>query len=184
MNTFSHPKKIIDQLPIFPGQTIADFGAGSGAYTMILAEKTASSPQSVIYAVDINKDLVARIAQEAETRKLTNITAVWGDVDDLGGSRLRDQSVNVVLVANTLFQVENRQQLIQEVRRVLAKDGTLILIDWTDSFGNIGPHKDEIINEANAILLLEEQGFSIERGFDAGGHHYGLIAKVISSPEK
>jgi ubiquinone/menaquinone biosynthesis C-methylase UbiE len=175
MNTFSHPEKIVEDLPIFSGQKVADFGAGKGTYSFLLAQKVKSSPEGMVFAIEIQKPLVDYIAQEAKEKGLTNIKAVWGDVDDPGGSRLRDESVQVVLVANTLFQVEKRSELIREAKRVLTKKGMLIVIDWSESFGNIGPHKDQVVTQHAAQVLLEEHGFEIERNFNAGEHHYGII---------
>lgn len=177
MNTFSDPQKIVEQLPVFAGQKVADFGSGTGTYSFLLAKKVQGSQQGTIYAIDVQQNLVDLVAKEAQEQGLHNIKAVWGDVDDIRGSRLRDESVHVVFVANTLFQAEFPRKLVQEAKRVLTPEGNLIIIDWSESFGNIGPHSDDVITQAAAELMLEEHGFEIERNINAGEHHYGIIAR-------
>jgi ubiquinone/menaquinone biosynthesis C-methylase UbiE len=176
MNTFSDPRKIIEQLSIMPGQKIADFGVGSGAYALQLAEKTKSSDQSMVYAIDIQKDLLEKVMTQAGERKLTNIQSVWGDIERDDGSRLRDESVNWVVLTNILFQVEDRSAVLKEAHRILAKNGSLLVVDWSESFGNIGPSTTQVIDEITARSLVESAGFAIDRPIEAGEHHYGFVA--------
>lgn len=174
MNLFSDPQKIINSLDIFPGQQIADLGAGSGTYSLALAEKTKGG-NSKIYAVDIQKDLLERLDKEAQSRGITSIHIIWGDIETEKGSRLRHDSIDTVLIANTLFQTEHKKKLIQEAYRILKPGGRLIIIDWSESFGNIGPKPESVISASAAETLCSENGFQKDRTFDAGGHHYGFI---------
>ncbi len=184
MNIFSDPEKIVAELPIFAGQKVADFGAGNGAYTFLLAKKVQGIQQGEVFAIDINQGLIERIGNEAQNQNLTNIHPLWGDIDEPQGSNLASQSVHAVIVANTLFQTEKPQIVIQEAFRVLSFEGTIIVIDWADSFNHIGPHPNHIITKTAASLLLQENGFELVKEFDAGAHHYGLIARKIEQASK
>jgi ubiquinone/menaquinone biosynthesis C-methylase UbiE len=104
---------------------------------------------------------------------------VWGDVDEKHGSRLRDNSIDYVFLVNTLFQLEDKKTAIQEIRRVLKTEGKLILVDWSESFGNIGPREDHVVSEETARLLAEENGFIFEKKLEAGEHHYGILARKL-----
>jgi len=177
MNTFSDPKKIIDQLMISAGQHIADFGAGSGAYTLAIAEKLKGNIESRIFAVDIQKDLLARIDTEAKDKHLSSVHVIWGDIEEEAGSRLKIDSIDAVLIANTLFQVEAPKEALKEAKRVLKPRGQLIIIDWSESFGNIGPTPENVITETIAKSLSEEVGFAFEKNINAGEHHYGCIMR-------
>jgi ubiquinone/menaquinone biosynthesis C-methylase UbiE len=179
MNTFSDPRKIIEQLPIFSGQKIADFGAGNGAYTFELAKKTQKgSNQGAVYAIDVVQNMVEQIAAEARTQNLNTVHAIWSDLESEKGSKLRDSSIQAVVIANTLFQAEHPARLIKEARRILTDHGILIVIDWRESFGNIGPKEGHIITEDAARLMVEEHGFTIDKSLTAGEHHYGFVANI------
>lgn len=177
MKSFSDPQKIVVDLPIFAGQKVADFGAGTGVYSFLLAKKVKAIEGGEVYAIDINQSLVERIGKEAREQGITNLYPLWGDIDDLEGTKLAPKSVQAVLIANTLFQTEKPSSTLQEAHRVLSFEGTLIIIDWTDSHGHIGPHPDHIVTKAAAKILLQENGFNFVKEFDAGAYHYGIIAR-------
>ncbi|MCA9353198.1 methyltransferase domain-containing protein [Patescibacteria group bacterium] len=177
MNTFSDPQKVIEQCDIFPGQHVADLGAGSGAYTLAIGRKIQGDPNSRVFAVDVQKDLLTRIDSQAREEQLSSVHIVWGDIEEPAGTRLRADSVHTVFIANILFQVNNKKAVIEEAKRILHSDGRIIVIDWSDSFGNIGPSTDHIISEQRARSLCEELGFVFEKKFHAGEHHYGFIMR-------
>ena len=180
MNIFSDPKKIVQQLDIFPGQHVADLGCGSGAYTIALAEKMKGSHKSRVFAVDVQKNLLVRIDAEARLKKIDSVHIIWGNIEEEKGTHLRDDSLNLVLVANTLFQVENKEGLLKEAYRILKPEGRLVVIDWSESFGNIGPRSEYVINEKTTRLLCETHGFVIDSlSLKAGEHHYGFIMRKI-----
>lgn len=179
MNTFSDPRVIIDQLPIFSGQKVADFGAGNGAYTFVLADKVqGGSNEGAVYAIDVLENMVDQLHKEARERNLPIVHPIWGDLESEKGSKLRDNSIQAVVIANTLFQAEHPDRLIKEARRILTPQGVLIVIDWQESFGNIGPKEDHVVTEKAAQTLVEEHGFLIDKSISAGEHHYGFIARV------
>ena len=177
MNTFSDPERVVEQGDFFPGQEVADFGVGSGAYTMAIARKIAGDSKSRVFAIDVQRNLLDRVATEAETEHLDSVNVVWGDLETIGGSRLKDESVSAVLIANTLFQLEDKKTTLKEAWRVLRPDGRLIIVDWSESFGNIGPKEDHVVTETAAKALAEEAGFTFDRSLNAGEHHYGFMSR-------
>jgi len=172
---FSHPEKNIDQFHIDPGMTVADFGAGTGFYALALSNKVGESGK--VYAIDVQKELLTRLKSDVEKEGVTNIEIVWGDLDELKGSTLRDASVDRVLFANVFFQLENRDNAILEAYRILKNNGKILIIDWADSFGHLGPHPDQVVKPDVARTLFESHGFEHDRDIDAGTHHYGIIFK-------
>jgi len=53
----------------------------------------------------------------------------------------------------------------------------VLVVDWTDSFGGLGPQPDDILSEDAARAMFEEVGLAFEKNIDAGEHHYGIIFK-------
>ncbi len=171
---FSDPVKIISQLEIHDTMSVADLGAGSGAYTFAIAERL-KNKEGKVYALEVQKDLVGRIKTEASTRHLTNIEILWADIEQPGGTKLRDQSIDLAIVANVLFQVEDKIGFIEEVRRIIKPGARVLVVDWTDSHSNMGPHKEMVVTEQNAKELFMKKGFVFEKNILAGSHHYGLV---------
>lgn len=172
---FSNPKKNLDQFDILAGQRVVDFGAGAGYYTFPLSHLV--GPTGMVVALDIKKDLLLTIKREANKTHLFNIETVWADLESPLGSRLKDGSMERGVVSNFLFQVKNRENFVKEIRRVIKPGGKVLVVDWTDSFGGIGPDKETIFPKENCRKLFLDNDFTLEREIQAGAHHYGFVFK-------
>lgn len=179
MNMFSDPIKIIEQFNFSTDHTIADFGAGNGAYSLALARSHRGDFSSTIYAIDVIQDMLTKLKAVATQEGLPNIKVIWGDIEDEKGSRLRNESIDMVLIANTLFQVEDKHSVIKEALRVLKTDGRLVIIDWSESFGNIGPKEEAVLPYDRAKTIVEAHGLVFDKKIDVGEHHYGFISRKL-----
>jgi len=173
---FSDPKQVLAESGIVDGSMVAEFGAGSGHYAVAAGKLVGARGR--VYAIDIQKDLLNRLKREAGAQGVRNVEIVWGDLEAEGGSKLRGGTVDTVILANTLFQSEHRSSLLEEAKRVLRPGGKLIFIEWSESFGGMGPRSSDVIPEPLARELLTRAGFTFERALrNVGDHHYGLIVK-------
>lgn len=170
---FISPEKSISRLHLTYGMKVADFGAGSGAYTFAVAR--AIGPSGRVYAIDIQKDLLEKIKTEAREQHLSNIEVLWGDLEQVGGTKLGDEVVQVVVISNVLFQTKGAYQVALEAKRVLKVGGRVLLIDWEGSFGGIGPKTDDVLTKDEVVAIFEQAGFESTENFLAGPHHYGII---------
>ena len=170
---FAHPPRNVAALDIQPGMMIADFGSGSGAYVFAIAEKL--SGKGEVYAVDVQRDLLRKIHNEAHKRGLTSVRIIWGDLEKPTGSKLLDRSCDLVLISNLLFQIDEKARLFEEAGRILKPDGRLAIIDWQDSFGGMGPIDEKVVTKDAALQLAKDAGMGLEKEFEAGEHHYGLV---------
>ncbi len=178
---FSDPKTVVNHFNLAEGMVVADFGAGSGAYTLVMARRVGSTGR--VYAIDVQKELLARLSREAKAGqlfKVTNIEVIWSDLERLGGSKLADQLVDFVLMANLLFQITAKYTLALEAKRILKPDGRLAVIDWQDSFGGLGPPASQVIRPEEAKKIMAQAGFRFLKDFPAGDHHYGLMFALPS----
>lgn len=173
---FTNPKQNIDHLMIGEDMNVVDFGSGSGVYTFFAAEIARGGK---VYAVDVQKDLLSKLKTEAAKRHLHNIETVWGDVEEPRGTKLMDAIADRAIVSNLLFQVEHKEGLVKEVARLVRAKGRVLVIDWTDSFGGLGPASGDVFNASKARALFERAGFQLLKEFDAGDHHYGIIFEKL-----
>ncbi|HDQ16767.1 MAG TPA: methyltransferase domain-containing protein [Candidatus Vogelbacteria bacterium] len=169
----SEIKKHLEKLNLVPGERVADFGAGSGIYTIEAARQIGHKGK--VYAIEIQKELLEKIKQLASQESLDNIEYFWGDLEENGGSKLGDSSVDAVILANIIFQVEKKDILLQEAYRVLKPLGRLLIIDWSGSYSNLGPPEEYVVKEEEANQLAAQAGLHQEDNFRAGDYHYGLI---------
>lgn len=172
---FVSPKTVVNKLNIQPGMTVADFGAGNGDYAIATAQMVGQ--QGRVYAVDIREKMVNRVKGKAKEKDIENLDVIWGDLEELEGSRLDADVADRIIVANILFQLKNKEVFMQELSRVLKKNGEVYAIDWTGSFEGVGPPERLVVTKDDAVALFENHGFSVERNIDAGSHHWGFAAK-------
>ena len=172
---FADPQKNTAQFQLMPGSHVADIGAGSGFYTIAAAQVVGAKGR--VYAVDVQKDLLAKIKNEAQRKGLSNIEVIWGNVEALGGTKLRETSIDAVIISNVLFQIDDRNGAAEETKRILKNGGRAFVIDWSDSQNGLGPDVKYIFPKAEAKKLFEKHGFTFERELEVGDHHYGLVYK-------
>jgi ubiquinone/menaquinone biosynthesis C-methylase UbiE len=172
---FSDPQHNVKQFGLHGGMSVADFGAGTGAYTIASAREVGGAGR--VYAVEVQKELLQNIENAATDAGLSNVEVLWGDIERNGKTKIKDRTVDAVVAANVLFQVEDMNGTILEIKRILKPEGRVLVVDWKDSFGGMGPQAGDILTYEEARKSFEENGFSFLKNIEAGDHHYGFIVK-------
>lgn len=117
-------ERVVEVLSVQPGDKIADLGAGSGLFTRPLARKV--GPEGVVYAVDINKTLLEHIQETAFEDDLENITTVLASHYD----PKIPEKVDLVLICDTLHQIENPGVYLQNLGNYISDGGRVAIIDY------------------------------------------------------
>lgn len=172
---FSDPEHNVQQFGLTPGMQVADFGAGSGFYTVALARAVGSNGH--VYALEVQKELLARIKAECEKQKLNNVDIIWSNIEKLGGTKLRERTIDAAVVSNVFFQIEHKDMFASELKRVLKPGARVLFVEWSDSYSGMGPAQSAVVPQSRAEEFFRTNGFEIEHTFPAGAHHYGLILR-------
>lgn len=174
---FVRPQIVATHFHLYQGDRVADFGAGTGYFLPALSKAVGN--EGVVYACEIQKNLVDELTILARERGLLNTEAMWCDLETPNGIKLANGMLDAGVLINTLFQLEDKKAAFAEIVRVIRPGGKLFVIDWTESFGGLGPHSEHIVSEATAKTQVEVAGFTFERNFPAGEHHYGLAFRRV-----
>ncbi len=177
---FSDPESVITQSYVGEGMTVADFGAGVGFYSLALARKVGEYGR--VFAIDVLPDHLRKLSNEALHRGFNNIEVIQSDLEADKGSGLLAASVDRIIIANTLFQADHPEKIAIEAKRVLKHDGKVAVIDWAESFNQIGPHPDHVISKDEARACFENAGFIFQSFIEAGTHHYGMLYALKAKP--
>ena len=116
---------IIRVLDLQPGMAIADIGAGTGFFTMLMAREV--GPMGKAYAVDIAPEFVKAIELRAKGRGIDNIIGI---VNDQKSTRLPPQSVDLVFISDTYHHFEYPMTTLKSIHDALRPDGELVIIDF------------------------------------------------------
>jgi len=174
-STFLNPGRAIRLAKIHEGHVVADFGAGSGFFTRAAAREVGEGGE--VWAVDIQRDLLPRVKNLSTAENLRNVHVVHGDVETVGGTSLPPEHFDFVIISNLLFSAEHKKEVVAEAKRVLKKVGRALVMDWSGSFGGLGPHEDHVITASEARKLFEEGGFAFVEEVPAGEYHWGFVVR-------
>ncbi len=171
------PDVVASHFHVRDGDLVGDFGAGTGAFVPILSRKV--GPSGRVFACEIKRGLIDTIGSLIRDKRLQNVDPLWCDLESPRGIKIADGCLDVAIVVNTLYQLVEHEQAVAEKRRTMRSGGVVYVVDWSDSFGGIGPHPDCVVCREMAIDLFEAAGFVLEREYPAGDHHYGLAFRVL-----
>lgn len=172
---FVNPEEVVRNLDVRPGMKIADFGAGAGFYTLALAKR--AGPSGKIIALDIRKEMLEVIRSKAREARLLNVETIWSDLEAKAGTHLKENSLDLVLISNLMFQVQKKENIAGEAFRILKPEGRVVLVEWAEEEKPFGPALKERVNRKAAEDIFLKVGFAFEKEFGAGENHYGLILK-------
>lgn len=164
---FLNPEKIISSLSLRENMSVADFGCGSGGWSIPLAQRIKDGQ---IYAIDVTEESLSALRSKINSEKLGNIRVVRADLEK--GSGLRNEFLDMVVVSNILFQAENKSSIIREAKRVLKKGGQMLVVDWLPNAPG-GPQDRVSAEEVRS--LAQESGFTFKEEVDAGVYHYAHL---------
>jgi len=144
--------EMLEGIGIKTGQTVLDFGCGSGTYTIPGAKIVGK--EGKVYALDKDKRALDDLMQKADSARLRNIKtlATSGELRiDLAGG-----SVDIAILFDVYHhhyfpQMEDRKRLIDEVYRVTKSDGFLAV--WPKHM------------ESEARGEIERAGFYLEKTY-------------------
>jgi len=174
-SSFLIPSVTLAAAHVEEGMHVADFGAGSGFFTIAAAGLVGAS--GVVWAVDMQPDLLTRIKSHALAAHHKNVEIVRGDLEAPKGSSLPEGQFDLVMVTNILFSLEHTKPFIEEAWRVLKPDGRVLVVDWKDSFDGMGPHPDHVVTAGKARDLFEKGGFAYIGDVPAGEYHWGFLVR-------
>jgi len=167
MDGFLNPQEIIKKLNLRQNMTVADFGCGAGGWAIPIAKIL---EKGKVYAIDVLEEPLSALEGRAQLSGLQNIERVLGDVEK--GVKIPDESLDLVLMTNLLFEVENIKRVLSEGKRVLKNGGRILVVDWRKE-SSVGP--DKRVDRKEVEEIATSLGLKIVEEFDAGNYHWGLI---------
>ncbi|MBU1177163.1 MAG: class I SAM-dependent methyltransferase [Patescibacteria group bacterium] len=170
-NGFLQPTEILKQIDIRNNMHIADFGCGNGYFSIPMAK---IAEQGHVYALDVIKDTLEAVESKAELENISNIETIHCNLENLNGSKLDNESIDLVLLRNILFQSQKKSEIVKEAKRVLKDNNTLVLVEWIKD-SSLAPKDGWLISKEEAQQLVKLEGFEFEKELKIDNHHYGLI---------
>jgi len=170
---FFQPEKILETLGLSSGTgDVVEFGCGYGTFSIPAARVVAG----IVYAIDIEADMVAVTDEKARKVGLDNVQTLLRDFVK-EGTGLADRSADYVMLF-TILHAEHPERLLTEAYRVLAPHGKLAIIHWNhDAKTPRGPSMEIRPRPDQCQGWAEAAGFQLLSPglIDLPPYHYGLV---------
>jgi len=162
-DAWQKPHEVVMALGLRETDVVADIGAGTGYFARRFANHAGK-----VYAVDIDKELLAIIQKESRP----NLTTVLAAPDD---PRLPEQSVDLIFFCDVLHHIENRPAYYLKLARVLKPGGRVVIIDFYKKPLPVGPPESMKLSDEEVITELQKAGFTLSRRLDILPYQYFLF---------
>ena len=116
---FRNIEKEIQFTGIKTGDVVLDFGCGLGLNTIPAAKIVGTNGK--IYALDIHKKAIETVKRKINKNKLENVETILSGSD----TGLANNSIDIVFLLNTFPMIQNKEDVLKEINRVLKGGGIL-----------------------------------------------------------
>jgi ubiquinone/menaquinone biosynthesis C-methylase UbiE len=159
---WNKPDLIMDALGIADGAVVADLGAGGGWFTLRLARRV--GPNGLVYAQDIQQEMIQAISRRVQQEGLTNVRTVQGTTTN---SRL-PSGLDAVLIVDAYREMDEpaqpdiMQSLLRSISQALKPQGRMGIVDFLPGGGGPGPASEDRVNPETIIATVEGAGLRLQ----------------------
>ncbi len=152
--------RLLENMDLQPGDTIADIGAGSG-YHVFKMSRIAN--EGLIYAVDIQDEMLMAIDFRIDKDNVKNVETIKGSEKSVN---LPENSVDKVLMVDVYHEFSYPAEMLASITKALRPDGKLYLIEYRGEDDNVPIKKVHKMSEAQAVKEMKAAGLRLEKNID------------------
>jgi ubiquinone/menaquinone biosynthesis C-methylase UbiE len=123
---------LLENLPISRGDNVADIGAGTGYFSLPMAQMVGEA--GTVYAVDIQQEMLDIIANRALYEGIANIQPILAMEAD---PRLPGNSIDMALFVDAYHEFEWPWEVMSAVYESLVPGGKVVLIEYRAEDRNV-----------------------------------------------
>lgn len=157
-NSVDEVGQVMRLMGIAPGQSVGDIGAGSGYYTVRMAERV--GPQGQVYAEDVTPRYLAGLETRIAKSALTNVTVVRGGPHD---PRLPAGSLDAAVLVHMYHEIAQPFGLLHNLGPMMKPGGKVGIVDADDVPARHGTPPKLLACEL-AAAGYRQTGFSVLEG--------------------
>ena len=166
------PEQVLDSLPLKPTDQVADVGAGTGFFTIPLAQRLSGGK---VLALDISPEMLASLQEKVTRAGVVNVeAALCGEAD----FPVAPGSLDGVVLFFVLHEAAERPTFLKAVKSLLKPGGWAALMDWEARAGPSSPPGPPLrvrVPPEEARRLAAGSGFRVCAERSMGPDYYMLL---------
>jgi ubiquinone/menaquinone biosynthesis C-methylase UbiE len=166
------PEEILQISGLKKGQIMVDIGAGIGYFSIPASEIVGKT--GMVYALDINKELLDELDKRTAENKIENIESVLIKSNNF---LIENDFVDHVFLCNVYHELEDTIEFIKRVKEIMKDGACLTIVDWQKKSMEMGPPVDHRIDKLKVIQDLEKNNFFIIEEMDYKEMYYIIKAE-------
>jgi len=168
---------LLENLPISPGDNIADIGAGTGFFSIPMAELTGSD--GTVYAVDIQPEMLARIQKRAAKAGITNVKLVLATEKS---PALPANTIDMVLMVDAYHEFAWPREVMSAVYESLTPGGKVVLIEYRQEDPSVPILRLHKMSEQQVRREMAAVGLEfVENGDFLPQQHFLIFSKAVET---
>ncbi len=166
------PDEVLALLNIVPGDVIADIGAGTGYFSLPMAERAGNT--GLVIAVDAQAEMFDWIRRKMEASGISNIQMVYAEAQ---ATTLPRKSCDLVFMANVWHEFPDRVVVLAEAAHILKPGGRLAILDWRPDVERVaGPPLDHRLSVESCAREMEIAGLNPQAMGHVGQFSWMVVA--------
>jgi ubiquinone/menaquinone biosynthesis C-methylase UbiE len=166
------PARLIELLELTGAETVVDFGAGTGMYSLPIAE---ALPDGELIAVDEQEALIALLRDKLAAHQPAGRVRLV--VNGEGRVPLPDGVADRLITINVVHHIHDDPAAMAEMLRLIAPGGLLVCAEFARMERPVGPPNDHLLTLDDLRATLAGLGLR-ERAVHAPGE-VGLYHNVV-----
>jgi SAM-dependent methyltransferase len=149
--------KLIKNMDIKLGDSIADIGAGSGYHVFKMAPV---AKDGFVFAVDIQEEMLVALLTHPNYKQSANIGTVLGGEKTVN---LPKNSVDKILMVDVYHEFNYPYEMMMSMKNALRKDGEIYLVEYRGEDATIPIKKIHKMTEEQAVKEMKAVGFKLKK---------------------
>ena len=151
---------LIKNMKIKSNEVIADIGAGSGYHAFRIASLVTNG---LVYAVDIQPEMLMAIEKTKEFKKVENIKTILGTEKTV---ELPKNSVDKILMVDVYHEFSFPVEMINSIKNALKPNGELFLIEYRAEDLKVPIKRIHKMTEEQAVKEMKAAGLVLKENID------------------
>jgi ubiquinone/menaquinone biosynthesis C-methylase UbiE len=167
------PAAVVSLLRLEGYETVVDYGAGTGIYTIAVTDAV---PAGRVIAVEA----LSRLAEMLRAKVTSGFAARLELVEtDANTVPLPDGAADRVVMVDVLHHLYDQPEALSEVTRLLHPGGLFVVVDWGDCERPVGPPSAHVLGLAAVRAVISSMGLEELETHEPGTllpYHLAVVA--------